>query len=720
MSSSLSPLPSSPRGTEVSSQNRWASSTPDHDGTDLGIETHFEQALSGLSSLRKTLKQREAEVASLEAKLQSLEAERKKQSDKHEAAKHVWRSAEGRFQSKIRELSSTHVERIKRLEEETKQKSYVTCFIDGNSLIFSSQYLSRGHAGGQAAAQFLLSNICDYLAKCESFVPEGVSVFCFVSKNLVTDLLSGAGLATEKLMFEQFMQGFNQASPGLLMVDVGVGQETPESKIKAFLSAERMYAHSKVIIGGSHDKNQYLDIIARMSVNANTPILLTINNPEHLALVKQYELNAFVIGTLFMDPESLTMTPCSGQTQPANQQANTVVNQSTRDTTPATPSTKPRRKRRTKQTDSIDTSSVSADTSEPHSRTQSVSGDPQVISSGSGMLQMQEPPRDKYLDKLDPPPCHAYYLRNDCTFPGCPYGHHWILSDERIAELKKLAKGLVCKAVAKGAVCPFGDLCIYGHKCPRGKNCSHLTKDRCHFVAPGMHDELEPSTSTTAVKKVALKPATSSSPTITKPQVRLPVTQEKSTTSTVPSSTTSASYGAEAPQANDGLRLSGSMSRGSEQQGKSLPTPPLPPRPPSIIQPKPQSQNESVKTPPHPDLVNPARTSPPVVQVPVGMPLSSSNAIPPLPPRPVSVIQPKTHSRIETKTLSRRTSLPVVQVPGGTPLLAGNAASSLGARVRVMRADSEKEKVSSSVNASASSAKHKDEKSKNDSSCHIM
>lgn len=42
--------------------------------------------------------------------------------------------------------------------------------------------------------------------------------------------------------------------------------------------------------------------------------------------------------------------------------------------------------------------------------------------------------------------------------------------------------------MAKDKDC-FLEGCIYGHKCPRGRQCSFREQGRCKFVGNGMHNE---------------------------------------------------------------------------------------------------------------------------------------------------------------------------------------------------------------------------------------
>ncbi|KAL7418685.1 hypothetical protein Q5752_006368 [Cryptotrichosporon argae] len=91
---------------------------------------------------------------------------------------------------------------------------------------------------------------------------------------------------------------------------------------------------------------------------------------------------------------------------------------------------------------------------------------------------------------LDPRPCHTFYLSPwGCkSRDGCEYAHDYDLDDAQLAELARLAKEIMCP-YAKGNRCQFKEAdCVYGHRCPRAKQCTFGQTCRFRDI-PGGHDE---------------------------------------------------------------------------------------------------------------------------------------------------------------------------------------------------------------------------------------
>lgn len=93
----------------------------------------------------------------------------------------------------------------------------------------------------------------------------------------------------------------------------------------------------------------------------------------------------------------------------------------------------------------------------------------------------------KPLHKQIPPPCNEHYLMSCSKGPGCKYSHDWALTAEQLDILAKNAKKAPCNYLKNGLECPHGDRCCWGHVCPGGANCFHLSKGKCWFKGEGMH-----------------------------------------------------------------------------------------------------------------------------------------------------------------------------------------------------------------------------------------
>jgi len=105
----------------------------------------------------------------------------------------------------------------------------------------------------------------------------------------------------------------------------------------------------------------------------------------------------------------------------------------------------------------------------------------------------------------NPPPCNEYYLMYSCSKEvnnqfimlvdhtqktvnqnRCKYSHEYPLTDEQLAQLSKSAKQSPCWYLNTDKECPNAN-CCWGHVCPFGIACYHLSRDKCRFKGSGMH-----------------------------------------------------------------------------------------------------------------------------------------------------------------------------------------------------------------------------------------
>ncbi|KAL0070892.1 hypothetical protein AAF712_002113 [Marasmius tenuissimus] len=81
----------------------------------------------------------------------------------------------------------------------------------------------------------------------------------------------------------------------------------------------------------------------------------------------------------------------------------------------------------------------------------------------------------------------------------CKYSHDYVLTPEQLSALAGNAKKAPCNWLKNGLPCPYGERCCWGHVCPNGPNCFHLSKGKCWFKSEGMHQPpASPSRSSTA------------------------------------------------------------------------------------------------------------------------------------------------------------------------------------------------------------------------------
>jgi hypothetical protein len=91
------------------------------------------------------------------------------------------------------------------------------------------------------------------------------------------------------------------------------------------------------------------------------------------------------------------------------------------------------------------------------------------------------------LHKQVPPPCNEHYLMSCSKGASCKYSHDYVLTPEQLASLAVNAKKAPCNWLKNGLTCPYGQKCCWGHFCPNGMKCYHMSKGKCWFKGEAMH-----------------------------------------------------------------------------------------------------------------------------------------------------------------------------------------------------------------------------------------
>lgn len=108
------------------------------------------------------------------------------------------------------------------------------CLIDGDGNIFQDNLLRQGKAGGRQAAMHITRGINDYMASrgdTDLNVRGQIWLTVYCNKSGLLNTLTKYNKCTVE-EFENFILGFNQASPLFAIVDVGNIKEAADAKIK--------------------------------------------------------------------------------------------------------------------------------------------------------------------------------------------------------------------------------------------------------------------------------------------------------------------------------------------------------------------------------------------------------------------------------------------------------------------------------------------------------
>lgn len=330
------------------------------------------------------------------------------------------------------------------------QHPLILCVIDGDANIFHPSLLVQGQQGGRQAAQELTKAIAEYLSQEEAQVFGRLSFWVTVYYNR-RGLLSA--LQNESIcngeQFEGFLSGLSQASPRFHLVDVGPGRDGTDVKIKEYLQTyTRLPQTLRVFFADGHDGTYTSTLMALEKEELLGKVILLHGGNVPPETLQQLPVHIMPVDGLFMlhapsyvqrrpGPIPLTglkhnVTTHGGLISPESETYSTIATARKANGTKPIDSTKP-------------------------------------------------------LHKQIPPPCNEHYLMTCSKGANCKYSHEWYLSPEQLDILSKNAKKAPCNYLKNGIECPYGDRCCWGHICPSGVRCFHLSKGKCWFKGDGMH-----------------------------------------------------------------------------------------------------------------------------------------------------------------------------------------------------------------------------------------
>ncbi|KAJ8515976.1 hypothetical protein ONZ45_g6663 [Pleurotus djamor] len=337
-------------------------------------------------------------------------------------------------------------------------RSLVLCIVDGSTAFFKESLVAQGFQGGQAAAQDLTRVIAGHLTG------EGVQITTntisfwttiFINKaSLLADLLSEDACTDNQ--FAEFLSGFSHASTRFAIVDVGSVENSTESKIRGtpgivprFISAVEIDL-----------KPEHLETYTRFPQTLRIFVAGSLKNCLDTVRSLEVEQLLWKVISLTGNEDGLRLPLVS---LPPTELAD-LFRARIRRPPPKKPS--------------------------PLSVTTSL-----TVSTNGGLISPKSPLRSARLidpnlplHKQNPPPCNEFYLMNCSKGPAsCKYSHDYLLTPDQLACLANNAKKAPCNWLKNGMQCPYGEKCCWGHVCPNGPKCFHLSKGKCWFKGAALH-----------------------------------------------------------------------------------------------------------------------------------------------------------------------------------------------------------------------------------------
>ncbi|CAK9785539.1 hypothetical protein CC85DRAFT_284497 [Cutaneotrichosporon oleaginosum] len=427
----------------------------------------------------------------------------------------LWRDQWQRCERECRRLGS--------IDPAKGRPKFSVALIDGDGLIFQDEHLSKGYAGGQAAARALvaaLPSLAGRVSRDVSIMPSEkkdakprdlgqVVVQVFLNKAGLGHALVKSGSVPSWAVYDSFWQGFASAHDLFSVVDAGHGKEATDAKVREHLKLYSTHVQcGTIILGVSHD-NSYAPVLASLETTTGLSKVVILQGYNELPFQLQpYASRCVSIPDLFRTsriPSPLAGTPTSkkgrrgSRTQkpedaslPSPTPPSVVV-------APTTPPADGEVEIEVVEWEALVNGAANVRLEDPRGRTQRL---------GSALLSTDDDKKRAAkknktaaraapvptVRNLKPRPCHTFYLSPWGCKNGdeCEYSHTYSLNEDQLDELKRLAKEIICPYV-RTKRCHFKENeCVYGHRCPRGELCTY--GDTCRFKdIPRGHGEEAPA-----------------------------------------------------------------------------------------------------------------------------------------------------------------------------------------------------------------------------------
>ncbi|KAJ7276254.1 hypothetical protein B0H12DRAFT_10813 [Mycena haematopus] len=323
----------------------------------------------------------------------------------------------------------------------------ILCVINGDEKLFST--FAQGQEGGVVAAQSLTQQIATYLSADDLHLKFGRISFwitVYFNRGELLDRLIGNNVCSVQ-QFEAFVAGFSQCSPRFSLVDVGYTNDT-DTKIREYIETYIRFPQTlRVFLAGGQDP-RYISTFDALESNQLLGKLVMVGPNDGEGSSMNLPVPSLKVKDGLFLNYKLQQKPAPLHVRCVNTNGGLISPQS-----PA--------------------SHISGRTIDP----------------------------SLPLHKQNPPPCNEHYLMTCSKGPvNCKYSHEYILTQDQLASLANNAKKAPCNWLKNGLQCPHGAQCCWGHVCPNGPNCFHLSKgatQKCWFKGEAMHPALPPEMSPT-------------------------------------------------------------------------------------------------------------------------------------------------------------------------------------------------------------------------------
>jgi hypothetical protein len=371
------------------------------------------------------------------------------------------------------------------------RNAFIITLIDGDGMIFTKEFLSKGEKGGKEAATALSNALIEFASDNLGHLDSPrILTRIYANFSTLSESLIRNKIIDKASTFDEFVRGFNSTKLLFDFVDAGSKKDAAGDKLSEMLRLQLYDCHCHQILLGCSHNSEYVhileDIRNNQEVGNHVTLLEGIPFEKDLAALQPHFrtikfdgiFQSVRLGPATHLPKAppAVAAPLPALTRVESNKTNgstssagtpqmnwaTVTAQAQLHATP-TPAVKP-----TLIRTSTPSSSTTAEPTKPKPKTSNLNKS--IDKNRHGMridrvdaaIPNYEIQRVKKL-KL----CNIYYLQGAdlCTSNNCSHRHDYPISNYERKILREVARMTPCYYKTD---CDDAD-CIYGHRCPQSK-----------------------------------------------------------------------------------------------------------------------------------------------------------------------------------------------------------------------------------------------------------
>ncbi|KAI7017328.1 hypothetical protein KC355_g3723 [Hortaea werneckii] len=218
--------------------------------------------------------------------------------------------------------SNTAVDYKKKFEEACRnlqhlqgilnRNPFVLVLIDGDGLVFNTDFLAQGEKGGKRAAAFLYQAIRTWALREIIEMPEDfrIAVKVYANMKSLAENSAKAGLVNNTAEFENFAHGFTCGNDLFEFIDVGPGNGKATGKMAEILKLHLYDYHCRQIIFGCSQDYDYARLLGQYALDrealSRVTLLETVAFGNYL---KQLEFKTIKFPGVFHETQPPVVPP---------------------------------------------------------------------------------------------------------------------------------------------------------------------------------------------------------------------------------------------------------------------------------------------------------------------------------------------------------------------------------------------------------------------------